>query len=69
MAETSVVVMIQRALLVMAWIAWLIGFIVMIVIPMEMGLFHDFARIGRKGASLKTGDHAEKNQPCQEMSH
>lgn len=46
------VVMIKRALLVMAWLAWFPRFILMAVIPVQMGFFHDLTRIGRKGTTL-----------------
>lgn len=69
MAKTSVTVMFHWTMLVMGWIAGLPWLVAMAGVGLGMHLLHDFAGIGREGASLKPGEHAEQNQPCEKMSH
>lgn len=69
MAETSVVVVLHWTMLVMGRIAGLVRFVAMARLRLGMPLLHAFAGIGREGASLQPGEHAEQNQPCEQVSH
>lgn len=69
MAETSMVVMFHWTMLVMGRIAGLARFVAMARVGLGMHLLHDFAGIGCESASLQPGEHADQNQPCEQVSH
>lgn len=68
MAAATVLVVLQRAFLVMRWIARFPGIVMMPGMFLFMHGHEHFARIGRGSARVQAGENAEQHEACEEPS-